>query len=375
MELTIFEVHSNSDLKAFIKFPMRLYAKAECYVPPLMSFEMSTLKQSKNPAFDHSKAKYWMVKKGDEIVGRIAAIILNQELTDKQMARFGWIDFIDDYEVSRLLLNTAAEWAKKQGAMKIHGPLGFTDLDFEGALIEGFDQLATQATIYNFPYYQSHYENYGMEKAVDWIERRGYVPEKVSERLQRAAELSQKRYGFRSVKVKRNRDLKVYAPAVFRLLNDTYSHLYGYYPLSEKQIRYYTNQYFDFIKKEFVSVIIDKEGELAAMAICVPSISRGLQKAKGNLFPFGFIPVLKDFYSNNTVDLFLIAVHPKHQKTGVNGLIFRDVLSAFIKYGVNYVATGPMLEENSNVRNLWKEFTFNTSDSIRRRCYVKSIGK
>lgn len=371
--LSLHKINSHKELKAFIKFPMELYKSNPSYVPPLMDFELSTLDRRKNPAFEHSIAEYWIVKKENKIVGRVAGIILNEELKKESKARFGWIDFIDDYEVSELLLRTVSDWAKQQGALKLHGPMGFTDIDFEGALIEGFDEIATQATIYNAPYYKEHYEKFGLEKAVDWIERRGYVPENISDRLIRGAQLCKKRYNFRSVKFKKNKDIKKYAPDVFNLLNKAYSHLYGYYPLSAKQISYYTELYFGFIKKEFVNIVVNDNNEIVGMAICVPSISKGLKKAQGSLFPFRFIHVLRDFYSCETVDLFLIGVHPKYQKTGVHGLIFHDVLAELIKNKVKYVATGPMLEENNNVRNLWKEFAINTSDSLKRRCYIKAI--
>ena len=247
MSITISEVTNKKDLKAFIKFPMKMYKGVSSYVPPLMSFELSTLDPKKNPAFENAEAKYWVAKKNDEIVGRIAGILLNQEFEEKKLIRFGWIDFVDDEKVSAALFDTVVEWGQQKGAEGMHGPMGFTDLDFEGALIEGFEFTATQATIYNAPYYQKHYESFGMEKAVDWFEGRGDIPYTTSKKLARVASVCESRFRLKSIKFKRDKDIKKYAPAVFDLLNKSYSNLYGYYALSPKQIEYYIKQYFDFI--------------------------------------------------------------------------------------------------------------------------------
>lgn len=373
MNFQISEVISKSDLKAFIKFPFKLYKGVASYVPPLLSFELSTLDPKKNPAFEQANAKYWVVKKDKEIVGRIAGILLHQEFEEKKLVRFGWIDFIDDKKVFTLLMDAVIEWGKNQGAQSLHGPMGFTDLDFEGALIEGFEHTATQATIYNAPYYQKHYEDFGFEKAVDWIEGRGNIPDKTSKKLDRIASICESRFNLKAVKFKKNKDIKQYAPAVFNLLNKSYSHLYGYYPLSSKQIDYYIKQYFDFIKKEFISIIVNDQHEVVGMAIALPSISEALKKANGHLFPFGFIHILKDFNKNTLMDLFLIGVDPEYQKLGAHAIIFNDILSNFIKLGVNQIATGPMLETNNGVMNLWHEFDAEVTGTLRRRCYIKNI--
>ncbi len=373
INISIKEIETKKDLKAFIKFPMRMYKGVNSYVPPLISFELSTLVKKKNPAFENADAKYWVAKKDDEIVGRIAAIILNEELEKKKLGRFGWIDFIDDLEVSTLLLKTATDWAKSKGASKIHGPMGFTDLDFEGALIDGFEFMATQATIYNEPYYQKHYEYFGLEKAVDWVEQRGQVPSEVSKRLKRIGAICTSRFNLKAVKFKRNKDIKQYAPAVFELLNKSYSDLYGYYPLSKNQIDYYVRQYFEFIRKEFICIVVNEQNDVVGMAITLPSISEALKKAKGALFPFGFAHILRAFYKNEHLDLFLIGVAPEYQKLGAHAIIFDELLNNFIKQGVKTIATGPMLEDNAGVQNLWSEFEAKSIGKIRRRCYTKTI--
>lgn len=373
MTLSISEVKTRRELKNFIKFPMRLYAENKCYVPPLISFEMSTLDWEKNPAFEHSRAKYWLVKNDKEIVGRVAGIIIDRELEDTKSARFGWIDFVDNLEVSKLLLDTVTEWALANGAERLHGPLGFTDLDFMGALVEGFEFMATQASIYNEPYYIDHYEKHGLLKAVDWTEARGEVPQESSKRLDRMASLSKSRFGLKTKTFKNNKEILKYGPAAFRLINKTYSDLYGYYPLTEKQIAYFTDQYFGFIRKDFISMVVNKNDELIALAICIPSISKGLRKAKGHLFPFGFIYILRDYYANKDMDLFLIGVDQEYQKLGAPAIIFSDLINSFITKGVKRIATGPILEDNTQAQNLWLEFEHKKKGVLRRRCYQKNI--
>ncbi len=374
MSVTIEEVVGDKGLKAFIKFPFRLYKDNPNYVPPIVDFEISTLSDKKNPAFDHSKAKCFFAKKDGVVVGRIAAIVLDQELKEKKYMRFGWIDFIDDKEVSKALIDAAMAWGSGFGAENIHGPMGFTDLDFEGSLIQGFDQLATQATIYNYPYYHEHYESLGFKKACDWVELRGTVPTELPRRLTRTASMVQTRFNLKVVEVKSSKGLLKYADGVFGLLNEAYSHLYGYYPLSEKQIKYYVDMYFGFIRKEYVTLIVSEADEVVAFAISLPSLSKAFQKAKGSLYPFGFIPVLRAFNSNEHLDMFLIGVKPEWQKKGASPLIFHTLLSTYIKKGVKTVASGPMMEDNWGVLNLWNEFQDNVNtDSIKRRCYVKTI--
>ena len=374
MSITVEEVVSAKDLKAFIKFPIELYKQNPYYVPPIIDFEISTLSAKKNPAFDHSQAKYFLAKKEGKIVGRIAAIVLDKELAEKKLMRFGWIDFIDDKKVSEALMLKASEWGSSLGAEGVHGPMGFTDLDFEGSLIEGFDQLATQATIYNFAYYNEHYSSLGFEKACDWVELRGTVPTELPRRLSRTASIVQTRFNLEVVKVKSSKGFLKYADGVFALLNEAYSHLYGYYPLSQKQIKYYVDMYFGFIRKEYVTLIVSEQDEVVAFAISLPSLSKAFQKAKGSLFPFGFIHVLKAFRSNEHLDMFLIGVKPEWQKKGASPLIFHSLLSAYISKGVKTVASGPMMEDNWGVLNLWNEFQDNVNaNSIKRRCYIKSI--
>lgn len=374
MPIELKEVTSKKELKQFIKFPFSLYKGNVHYVPPIIDFELSTLDKKKNPAFDHCEANYWLAYQEGRIVGRIAGIIHGAEFEEKSFVRFGWIDFIDDLEVSSLLLSAVAKWGKSKGATGIHGPLGFTDLDFEGALVSGFDQLATQATIYNYPYYIEHYEKYGLAKAVDWVEVRGFVPAEHSKRLARTASIVSSRFNIEVKKFSKAKQILDYAPGVFSALNESYKGLYGYYPLTKDQIAYYVDQYFGFIRKEYVCIVVNENDEVVGFAITLPSLSKAFQKAKGSLIPFGFYHVLKAFRSNKHLDLFLIGVTPDYQKKGANVLIFNELMKNYIQNGVKYVSTGPMLEENSGVQNLWNEYGQQIdSVDIRRRCFTKMI--
>ncbi|MEO9482419.1 MAG: hypothetical protein ABJG47_03195 [Ekhidna sp.] len=370
MSLEIKEIVSKKELKQFIKFPFKLYKGNPNYVTPLIEFEMSTLLKDKNPAFDHSEAKYWVAQKGGEIVGRIAAIVLEQELKEKSLARFGWIDFIDDEEVSKLLLETAKAWAESKGAKAIHGPMGFTDLDFEGALVEGFDELATQATIYNHSYYIEHYKAWGLDVAASWVELRGKAPSKNPEKVNRAVRIIEERFKVKVKEFKNTKEILKYAPGVFEVLNNAYSDLYGYYPLTPKQIDYYVEQYFGFIRKEFVCIIVNETDEVVGFALTLPSLSKAFQKAKGSLFPFGFIHVLKSFYFNDLADLFLIGVKPEYQKLGIHALIYDYLQKIYEAKGIKYMASGPMLESNKNVLNTWSEFDIDVG-KIKRSCFIK----
>lgn len=372
MSLTIREIESKRDLKKFIKFPFELFKGNPNYVIPLVEFEESTLNKSKNPAFDHSEAKYWLAENDGKILGRIAAIILDEELKNEKLARFGWIDFIEDENVAHLLLNTAKIWVESKGATAIHGPMGFTDLDFEGALVSGFDQLTTQATIYNHPYYIDFYKSWGLEVSASWVEMRGGIPNEVPRRITRAASMVKSRFGFEVKKFKNAKQILKYAPGVFEVLNEAYSHLYGYHQLTEKQVKYYVDQYFGFVRKEFVCIVVDENDDVIGFALSLPSLSKAFNRAKGSLFPFGFIHVLKAFYFNKHVDMFLIGVKPKFQKMGVNALIFENFTSTYVKHGIKYVSTGPMMEENRGMLNSFNDYDLEPI-TIKRSCFRKNF--
>ena len=368
----ISEVNTSRELQAFVKFPFRLYEGNPYWVPPLIHSEIRTL--GKNVAFEDCSKKYWLAKLDGQIVGRVAGIINHAE--NKKFgtfaARLGWIDFVDDPQVSSTLFRTVESWAREQSANRIHGPLGFTAMDKEGLLVEGFEELGTFATIYNHAYYPTHFEANGYKKSVDWVEYEIDSPRAMHARIVEFSKKVQDRYGLRQLKITKPSQMKPYARQVFQLVNEAYSHLYGFIELTDKQIQFYTDQYFSYVNPEFVSVILNRQDEVVAFGISMPSLSRAVQKAKGRLFPFGFVHILRGMKKNDRADLYLIATRHEYRSKGVHVLIFEKILSAFVKFGIKKVETNPELETNLQVQAIWKEF--NRRQHKRRRCYAKELG-
>lgn len=373
MSILVKEVIHKKDLKKFINFPYRLYKGHNCFVPPLRFDEENTLRKDKNPAFDYCEAKYWLAYKDKKVVGRIAAII-NRSYIEKwqnKYMRFGWFDFEDNVEIVNALIGQVENWAKEKGMVAVHGPLGFTDLDHEGMLIEGYDQLGTLATCYNYPYYPRLIENSGYTKDVDWLEYKIKLPQTMPANLERIALVVQRRLSLSVVKAKKRKDILPYADALFQLINSTYSDLYGVVPLTGKQIGYYTKQYFSFIRPDFISLITDKHGCLVAFGITMPSLSRALQKAKGRLFPFGFIHLLRAIKENTMGDLYLVAVAKPLQGKGVNAVLMYELTKTYIKNGIQYAESNPELETNTHVQSMWQYY--DVQQHKRRRCFIKYL--
>ena len=373
MGITIKEVGSRRDMKKFISFPYKLYSGSKYWVPPLRFDEMNTLRRDKNPAFDFCDVKYWLAYKDGKIAGRIAGII-NRRYIEKwknKYARFGWIDFIDDESVSKLLLDKVENWARENGMEAIQGPLGFTDLDYEGMLVEGFEELGTMVAIYNYPYYPVHLEKFGYEKDVDWIEFEIKAPQEVPEKIDKVANIVIKKQNLRVLKVKKSKELIPYAKDMFHVLDIAYRDLFGFVPLTDKQVDLYIKQYFGFIRPDYISIVLDKNDRVVAFAITMPSLSRALQKSNGRLFPFGFIHLLKAMKKNDLIDLCLIGVLPEYQGKGVNVILFNELTKIFINNNITKTESNPELEENYKVQAQWK--LFEKRQHKRRRCYIKHL--
>jgi len=374
MTVTIKEISSRRDLKKFIYFPDQLYKGNPYRVPPLRFSELTNLRRDKNPAFEFCDVKFWLAYKDGKIAGRIAGIINSRyiEKWGKKYARFGWFDFIEDEEVSRSLLTTVENWAREKGMEGVHGPLGFTDLDQEGMLVEGFEELGTLATLYNYPYYPVHMEKHGYRKDVDWVEFEIFPPKpEEHEKLQRIADVVSKRNKLTTVTLKKGKDIIPYARGIFSVLNEAFEGLYGVVPLTDKQIDFYIDQYLGFVRPDYVSIVLDENKNVGAFAITLPSLSRALQKAKGRLFPFGIFHILKAMKQTDVVDLCLIGVRPDLQGKGVNAVVMRQLTDILVGHHIIKAETNHELEANDRVQNQWKFYQHRQHK--RRRCYLKSI--
>jgi GNAT superfamily N-acetyltransferase len=373
MDILIKEVTTPKELKSFIHFPFEVYRGNPNWVPSLLFDELNTLRKDKNPAFEHCEARYWLAYRDGKIVGRIAAI-LNKRHIEKwgqRYMRFGWIDFIDDPIVSETLLKTVETWAKETGMTAVHGPLGFTDLDREGMLVEGFNELGTLATIYNHPYYPKHLEKLGYAKDTDWMEFELTVTPEPNETIARIADIALRRNKLHILELRNKKELLKFAKELFQLLDDEYKHLYGTVPLTEKQVEAYIDQYFGFVTPDFVPMIMDQNNRMVAFGVVMPSLSLALQKSKGNLFPFGFIYLLRALRKNNRADAYLVAVRSEYQGKGVNAILMNKMHNVFVKLGITKVESNPELETNQNVQGQWKHYE--ARQHKRRRVFIKHL--
>ncbi len=374
------KVEGKNDLKSFIEFHYDLYENNPYDVPKFYSDEWNVLSKDKNAAFEFCEAEYFLAIKDDKVVGRVAAIInhkANQKWERKDV-RFGWIDFVDDIEVSTALLDAVANYGRSKGMEHIVGPLGFTDMDPEGMLIMGFDRLSTIATNYNYDYYPQHFEQMGgWEKDIDYVEYIINVPDAIPPKLAKLSEMIQKRYNLHIKKLTKKDIFEGgYGRKIFKLINDTYKDLYGFSELTDKQIDQYIAQYFPLANLEFITVIEDgnKDNQIAGMGITIPSLSRALQKCrKGRLLPFGWWHVLRaiKFTKTEGVDLLLLGFLPEYRSKGANALLFYDLIPRYIKHGIKWGESQVEMETNEGVQSQWE--MFDTTNHKRRRCYKKAL--
>jgi hypothetical protein len=381
MAVEIKKVTSKADLKTFIRFNYHLYKDNPYSVPDLYEDMLDTFNPKKNGAYEFCEAELFLAYRDGKVVGRVACLINHKanRTWNTHSARFGWIDFIDDLEVSRALLDTAEAWAREHQCDKLIGPMGFTDLDAEGMLIEGFDQLSTMSTIYNYPYYPKHLEAHGYEREIDWSERKIYVPrpghEADYERYFRVAEIVRKRSNLHIRKFKSVKEIKDgnYIYRLFDVINRSYAPLFGFSEINRRQIDKYANQYLHFLDLRLLVVVENEDNEPVAMGIGMASLSRALQKAKGKLFPFGWWYLLKALYwkRSHIIDLLLVGVLPEYQNKGVNALLFADIIPIAKEMGFEYAEGHPILETNDKSANQWNYLDVELHK--RRRCYQKTL--
>ena len=374
MAVIIKKVTTKKELKTFIRFNYELYKNNSYFVPDLLDDMLNTFNPKKNAAFEFCEADYFLAYKDDKVVGRVAAIINHRanETWKKNEVRFGWIDFIDDLEVSKALLDQVEAWGKERKMKAMVGPLGFTDLDAEGMLVEGYDQLSTMATIYNYPYYPEHMEKLGFQKEADWVEYRLTVPEQLPDKFVRISEIILKKYNLTIKKLNR-KELKEknYGQRIFDLINEAYKPLFGYSEMTQGQIDQYIKMYLPLIDLRMVSLVEDEKGELIACGLTMPSLSEALRKAKGKMFPFGWYHLAKALFIKRptVLDLLLIAVKPEYQSKGVNALLFYDLVPIYNQMGFKFGESNPELELNKKVQAQWS--AFESKQHKRRRAFKK----
>ncbi|OAV72197.1 hypothetical protein Barb4_00130 [Bacteroidales bacterium Barb4] len=375
MSIEIKEVTEKKDLRHFVTFNIELYKNNPFHVPGLIDEELVTLNREKNPAFESCEAVYYLAYKDGRIAGRIAGMInrSSNEVWKQKYARFGFVDFIDDREVSDALFAAVEKWAKAKGMEAVVGPMGFTDMDHEGMLVEGFDQTGTMATIYNYPYYPEHVARLGYVKEQDWHEFKIYIPDGIPEKHLRIGEIVKKKYGLKIMKFTSKKELMPYAQQVFETLNAAYAPLFGFAPLSQRQIDYYIGMYFPMLRLDLITLIVrEDDNKVVGFGISLPNLSRGMQKAKGSLLPFGWFHLLKALKSKpRVIDLYLMGILPEYQNKGVNALLFNDLIPIYRKLGVVYAESNPELETNNAVQAQWDYFKREHHKT--RRAYIKPL--
>lgn len=364
-----------SELRRYVQFGIDLYAGNDYFVPPLVFDEINTLMPDKNPAFEYCRAQSFMAYRDGVPVGRITAIIntLANKKTGEKTVRFGWVDFIDDKTVSEALFKAVEVWGRRQGMDRMVGPLGFSDMDREGMLIEGFDEMGTMATIYNYPYYKTHMERLGFKKEADWVEYRMTVPDKVPDKIMRVADVVRRRFELETPRYTSRDKLKAdYGQAIFELINDAYKDLYGFVPLTQRQINYYIDMYLGLLRLDDVCLITDKDKNLVGFGISMPSLSKALRSCDGKLFPLGWYKLLKAIRGgSDVVDLMLVAIRPEFQGKGVNALLFSVLLPNYIAHGYKFAESNVELEGNENVQKQWE--LFERRQHRRRRSWAKKL--
>jgi len=356
--ISIKEAISKKELEAYIKFPFTLYKDNEFWVPPIIADELETFDKNKNPAFENAEAQFYIAYKENKIVGRIAAIINWGEVKDQQKmkVRFGWFDAIDDIEVTKALLEKVYELGRKNNLDYVEGPMGFSNLDKVGVLTEGFEEIGTMITWYNFPYYAQHFEKLGYQVEKEYVENKFPFKNVKLELFDKAQEIIKKRYQLKPLNFRSTKDVMPYVDKMFDLFNASYVNLSSFVAISDVQKEYFKKKYISFINPEYIKFVEDKDANLVAFAIVMPSFSKALQKAKGKLFPFGFLHLLNARKNSKDVAFYLIGVHPDYQNKGVHAIIFKEYHTTFTEKGIQNCIRTPELADNTAIQLLWKNF-------------------
>ena len=358
--IEIVAISSPEEFKAFVDFPFTLYKNHPYWVPPIKAEELEVIDRDKNPVFNNADAAFYLAYREGKVVGRIAAMINWIEVKElqKNKVRFGWFDAIDDVEVSRALLEAVRSFGKVHQMEFMEGPVGFSNLDKAGMLVEGFEEMNTMITHYNYPYYAAHMEALGMEKLAQWVEYEIKISsfEESPEKVRRFGEMILERYKLKVLHFTKTKQIIPYVDQMFVLLEETYNKLQTFVPVQDYQIKHYKEKYFRYIHPEYIKCVADEQGKLVAFVIIMPSFTKALKKANGKMFPWGIFHVLKAQYFNHRASFYLIGVHPDYQNKGVTAIIFNEIQKLFNKKGITIVETNPELEENDAIQNMWKNY-------------------
>lgn len=368
------EVKTRREMKIFAEYPNKMYRDVEQYVPCLVSDEMTNIDEKKNPAFEFCDMRFFLAYRDGEVVGRVGGIInhASNEKWDQQRIRLTRLDFIDDLEVSKALIETIEKWGREEKLKEIVGPVGFCDQDKEGMLIEGFDQPGMFITYYNFPYYMEHMEKLGYACDVDWVESRLYTQLKDEEKMSKLCEYVKRRYKLKVVQIKNKKELKPYIKKLFDMVDREYSKLYGSVPFTPRLIEHYVGQFLMLVNLDFVKFIENEQGEMIAFGLAVANLNKAVRRCNGHLFPFGWAEVLWTAQHPKILDLYLIAVDSEHRRTGASALLIWEELQEAKKQGIKVAETGPNLESNQDIRTLWNWFE-GEKNIRRRRSWVKAL--
>ena len=371
--ITVQEVHSKEDFKRFVKFPFSLYKGSKYWVPPIINDELETFDREKNPAFQSAEANFFLALQDGKVVGRVAAIINHIEINEQKISkmRFGWFDFVDDIEVSKLLLEKVAEIGRENGLQYMEGPVGFSNLDKVGVLTEGFDHIGTMITWYNHPYYVKHYEAHGFVKEKEYLENKFLFEAADPKIFYKANLLIKKRYGLRALNFTKSSEIMPWVDKMFDLFNESYAQLSSFVKITDVQKEYFKKKFINFINPEYIKFVVTEDNELVSFSIVMPSFSKALQKAKGKIFPFGLFHLLKARRSSKDVIFYLIGIHPSYQNKGVTAIIFNEYYSTFRQKGIVNCIRTPELSDNTAIRQLWKHFDPVTHK--KRRTYRKTL--